>query len=364
MSTAGKAKVVRIPLGTQRRILAISDVHGKLSWLRELLKKVGFCSDDILILLGDLVERGEESLATVRYVMELCQKENVYFLTGNCDTLAMDLLVGNKGIGGWLRNHPESHMLQLAQEGGFSYKGEEDIRPLGEFLFTRYPEEMVFLTQSPTILEAEHYVFVHGGVPSMEHMDELDAYPCLKNDNFLGQGYSFPKYCVVGHWPTTLYREEIPCCNPIVQRERKILSIDGGGGVKIGGQLNALVIPNGASEEFSFFSYDDYPKAIALDGQEASRHPVTIRWVDNEIDILRRGEEFSFCRQKSTGKTLWLLTSYLRSWGGRDYCEDSTDYCLGVKPGEELSVVEKTSSRYFVKKDGTLGWYTGRLKMR
>ncbi|NCB62558.1 MAG: serine/threonine protein phosphatase [Clostridia bacterium] len=358
-----KAKVQRVSFEPNRRILAVSDIHGNLPWFKALLEKAEYGPDDILVLLGDYAEKGPESLATLRYVMELAERENVYCVTGNCDTLVLDLgWGGGSGIMGYLGCHPESLVFQMIAEGGFDFGGEADLPRLRDFLFERFPREMAFLAETPTILETEHYVFVHGGVPSYEHMEKLNAWKCMKNDNFLGQGHSFPKYCVVGHWPTTLYREGIPSCDPLIERARKIASIDGGCCIKVGGQLNALVIPRDGSEEFSFIRYDDYPVCTAVDAQEESGDVVSIRWSDNQVEILERGEEFSLCRHKSTGRTLWVLTRYLFQWGETDCCEDATDYRLGTEPGDALSVVEETSKGYLAKKDGQLGWYRGRLQ--
>ena len=358
-----RAKVRRLTFEPDRRILAVSDIHGNLPWFKGLLEKVAFGPEDILVLLGDYVEKGPESLATLRYVMELAKQDNVYCVTGNCDSLALDLdPKQGKLILDYMGWHPESLRHQMMAEGGFTLRNAGDLPALREFLFDQFPEEMAFIVDTPTILETDHYVFVHGGVPSYEHMERLNAWKCMKNDDFLGQGHSFSKYCVVGHWPTTLYRSGIPSCDPLVERAQKIVSIDGGCCIKEGGQLNALVIPRDGSEDFFWISYDDYPLATALDAQEESQEITSIRWCDNEIEILERGEEFSLCRHKSTGKELWVLSRYLLSWGGRDYCQDATDYRLGVTPGDILSIVEKTSKGCLAKKDGLLGWYLGRLK--
>ena len=66
-----KAVVRPIPFPTNGRLLAVSDVHGNLPWLKGLLDKVGFTTDDALVLVGDLIEKGPDSLATLPYVMEL-----------------------------------------------------------------------------------------------------------------------------------------------------------------------------------------------------------------------------------------------------------------------------------------------------
>ena len=50
------ARIVRTALPQDRRILAVSDVHGNLPYLRGLLEKTRFCPDDVLVLVGDLLE--------------------------------------------------------------------------------------------------------------------------------------------------------------------------------------------------------------------------------------------------------------------------------------------------------------------
>ena len=61
------------------------------------------------------------------------------------------------------------------------------------------------------------------------------------------------------------------------------------------------------------------------------------------MEVVERGEEFSLCRHRSTGRTMWVLTSYLRRRGGEWWCLDSTDYRLPVEPGDRLSLVARTS---------------------
>ena len=56
------------------------------------------------------------------------------------------------------------------------------------------------------------------------------------------EGLTFSKYVIVGHWPTANYGKEKGCCNPIINKEQNIISIDGGNMIKSEGQLNALII--------------------------------------------------------------------------------------------------------------------------
>ena len=152
----------------------------------------------------------------------------------------------------YLPQHPESTIRQLAREGGFEQL--DDLPKLRADLRSAYPAEWAWLKKLPTILETPHLLFVHGGVPSLEHMERLNRWGCMKNDNFRGQGHSFAdtgKYVVVGHWPVTLYNAHIPGAAPIIDRDTHIISIDGGCVLKADGQLNALIIPAEDSTDFS-----------------------------------------------------------------------------------------------------------------
>lgn len=363
-----KAVVRHIELPEDRRTLVVSDIHGNLPWLKGLLEKAAFTTGDILVLDGDMVEKGKDSLATLRYIMELSRTHTVHAVCGNCDHLAVDLIDGGQDLGRdfyqfYLSAWKERALIcQMAHETGESVGGPEDLPRLRAVLKERFAPELGFLRALPTILTAPGYVFVHGGVPSYEHMEELDAWACMKNDDFMNQGHAFPEYCVVGHWPVTLYRTDCPCCEPIVDRERKIVSIDGGCVLKDDGQLNALVLPGPHCRDFSWYSYDDCPVRRALDTQARSTDHVMIRWTDHDVEVLERGEEFSLCRHLRTGRVVSILTKYLKHSGERDWCLDSTDYRLEVRPGDLLRVVEETSRGALVKKNGVTGWYYGRME--
>ena len=175
------------------------------------------------------------------------------------------------------------------------------------------------------------------------------------------RGHSFRRWCIVGHWPVTLYHPHVPSAAPLLAEGRHIASIDGGCSLKVDGQLNALVLPERPGGAFSWFAYDGLPTATALDPQAPSADSVNIRWGRNALEVLERGAELSLCRHLETGRVLEVLTEYLYVDRGVTRCEDSTDYRLAVRPGDTLSVVRRISDRALVKKDGVTGWYFGRL---
>ena len=363
---ARKARIQRLELPAGRRVLVVSDIHGSLPLFQGLLDRAGYGPDDILVLLGDLVEKGQDSLAVLRYVMDLSTRRTVYCVKGNCDDLVTEFVDSPQVRPEFFHHYlnvwrNRCTLLQMGQEAGFETRSPEDLPALRQVILDHFGPELAFLKSMPEILLTPDYLFVHGGVEDEDRLEDMEAWRCMKNDNFLDQGRVFRRWCIVGHTPVTLYHPHIPTSNPLISQAQHIVSIDGGCALHLDAQLNALVLPR-SGEDFSWYSYDDCPVVRALDRQEAGPPPFTIRWSDHLVEVLEEGPEFSLCRHQTTGRELWVLTRYLRRQGDRTWCRDATDYRPPVQPGDLLSVVEETSRGLLVKKQGVTGWYTGRTE--
>lgn len=364
------AAVIRPRIELGRRVLAVSDIHGNLPSLKGVLAKTGFSKDDVLVLVGDLLEKGRESLGVLRYIMELQKTHTVYPLCGNCDHIDRVFLEGPEGVDEELwpvfRYWQERSVLfQMGAELGLpAPQSAEELPALRAALLEHFPAECGFLLSLPHILEAGNFIFVHGGIPREDRLEELEAYGCMKNDDFLGQGRSFRKWVVVGHWPVTLYHPDVPTACPLVSEKQHIISIDGGCVLKLDGQLNALIIPDITGNTVDYVAYDGLPVVRALDRQEPSRDPLNIRWSDSAVEVLRTEGDCAWCRHISTGRELWILNEYLypRRSDGHIHCEDTTDYHLPVEPGDRLALVRTCDRGCMVKKHGMTGWYHGRIE--
>lgn len=249
-----KAVIHKLELPAAGRIIAISDVHGNLPYLRGLLDKLDLRGEDTLVFCGDMVEKGGQSLETLRYIMRLAKERRVLAVQGNCDcwqdeiyraTPRSDiytkkyLLANSAGWGPGL-------LAQMSAEIGFEVREDTDMAEFRRRIGEAFAPELDFLDSLPHVIDAGRYVFVHGGLPEGEP-ESWDGWSCMKNDNFLGQGRSFDRWVIVGHWPVMLYGADTVCANPIIERERRIISIDGGCVLKDDGQLNALIIPRNLS---------------------------------------------------------------------------------------------------------------------
>ena len=352
---------MQLALPKGRRIIAISDIHGNLPYLEGLLAKLRFNEKDILIILGDFTEKGPSSLATLRYIMKLSEEYTVFTVCGNCDIWA-PLIDGEIGEGAasvlpYMERKKYSLGRQLCAEMGIEFSPDMDYECFRSRVLTEYPREMEFLRDLPTLIDTGDYIFVHGGIPD----EKGDAWNYMKYERFLERAEAQAQWTIVGHWPVMLYHRDTVEANPIFDYKKKIISIDGGCVLKDDGQLNALVIPEAGSFDFSFEAYDCFPTACVKSSQSSSEKSWYIRWSDALVEVLERGEEFSRCRHVRTGYEMDILTKYL--FGEDKICEvnDCTDYVLPLEAGDTVSVVEKTSRGYFVKHKGVSGWYFGEL---
>ena len=357
--------VKRLDLPENKRILVVSDIHGNLPYLRGVLDKVGFCNEDILIVDGDFLEKGSDSLGTLRYIMELSKRGNVYTVCGNCDDWFRIFSLSPEGDDRILQYilYKKSGLLwDMCNECGLDPFNIESLSEVKKVLFMSFLEEWRFLSALPHAIETENFIFAHASADPKKSLGEHTVDDLVRCDYFMKTGRSFDKWVIVGHTPVVLYNKGIVCANPIVDREKKIVSIDGGCVLKDDGQLNCLMIPHKHSDRFFWDSFDSFKEYTALDEQRGSSVSSYVPWDDSMVQVLERGAEFSRCRHVSSGYELDILTKYLFSDTEYTNCNDCTDYVLPVRKGDALKVVETTSRGYFCKKGGVSGWYFGRFE--
>lgn len=363
------ARVAYLRLPPGRRVIAISDIHGNLPLLQRLLEKLRFSEDDLLLLLGDMVEKGEQSLQTLRFIMQLQKTHQVHSLLGNCDGWFLesgpDAPRPEAAVRRYIvRQKPDRGpglLAQMCLAAGIALTEDLDVPAMRARLEDAFGEELEFIRSLPHIIETEQYTFVHGGLPGDGPLEELDAGRCMKNDAFLTQGRRFAKWQIVGHWPVMQYRADICDADPIIERKRRIVSIDGGCVLHRAGQLNALILPADGGGDFQNVRGDDFPVYRALDRQAASKNPFHMRWGDSAVALLSRGPELSRCRHLRTGREMEVFTKFLRQKDGVWHCDGATDYVLPVEPGDELSLMEESAHGVLAKRGGVTGWYRGRL---
>lgn len=117
------------------RIIAIGDIHGCHYELAELLDRVALTKDDQLILLGDLINRGPDSLK----VIDLAKANRALSLLGNHELRLLNY-----------RKTKDTAFLKETDIATFEKLRPEDWTYLEAMTLTHYVEEL-------------NTVFVHGG---------------------------------------------------------------------------------------------------------------------------------------------------------------------------------------------------------
>lgn len=206
------ATVVHPALAPSRRILAVSDIHGNRAFFRGLLEKAAFSSRDILVLVGDILEKGPDSLGLLRDILELSQDHTILPVCGNCDgwsSVSLKMTCGTKAFSGSI--FPPTRRVSCARWPGRPALTAGTTCPACGSAWRRtFPWVWDWLRSLPTILGERTPGLCPRRCPPPWTREELDAWHCMKNDDYWGQGHSFAhtgKYVVVGHWPS-------PCMTP------------------------------------------------------------------------------------------------------------------------------------------------------
>jgi serine/threonine protein phosphatase 1 len=85
------------------RLLAIGDIHGCYDALRTLVDFVPISADDMVVTLGDYVDRGPDSKQVIEWVMERTGRGQCIPLRGNHEVMMLDALRGQIPMQHWLQ---------------------------------------------------------------------------------------------------------------------------------------------------------------------------------------------------------------------------------------------------------------------
>ena len=373
------------------RLLVTSDIHGHIRHLKAVLEKAGFCESDKLLIVGDLLDKGPDSLGTLRYAMELVRSGRAIVLMGNVDKLRLDFMrstIENSDRAqefldyiNYMNNWKGTCFYsELFAELGIVPDSLEVIAENAERVYKHFLNEFDFIASLPTLAESEKYIFIHGGIPEGEELflatadGEKEVIRYLKTDAFrdraLERNFRFTKHIVCGHWPVLNYGGSVLCCNPNYCEKTNIISIDGGCGIAQEGQLNLLAFPylDCNQDEIVLYSYDELDTVTALEYQPESDDPFSVTWPDNEVRFLSRSGDVAQVLHIASGRVMKIPTRAL--WkdvetlteGDVSRIRQSTDYCLGVDIGDTLSMILKTDMGILAKKNGLTGWYMGKYE--
>ncbi len=152
------------------RYFIIGDIHGCYAEFQELLAKAALNSDDQIIAIGDLVDRGLDSASVVEFFRDTPNAESI------------------------MGNHERKHVRWF----------DDQVEPAASQIITRkqitediYPEVIGYMSDLPHYIDLPDALLVHGfyepGVP-LEDQRESVIVGTLSGEEYLRKRFSWPWY--------------------------------------------------------------------------------------------------------------------------------------------------------------------------
>lgn len=160
---------------------AVGDLHGEVTLLRRMLAILPLRPEDTLVFLGDYLDRGENSAATIATLRELERQRPCVFLCGNHEDEWLDVWTG-------------TCFLRVPRIGG-ARKAWHDFNG-------QPPADLGhWLERTRIDYEDEHGYYVHAGVlPGYPFAATTRRQKLLGAGSFLESDYDWGKPVVFGHW--------------------------------------------------------------------------------------------------------------------------------------------------------------------
>ena len=168
------------------RTIAVGDVHGCLAALCAVLGAIDPRPDDVIVTLGDYVDRGPDSRGVIERLIQLRQQCRLIPLLGNHDEMMLDVCCGETACyGEWLLYGGDA---AVASYGG---KVPEDVPP----------EHVEFLKGCWPFYETRTHIFLHANYWPTQPLNDLPA--LMLRWESLGEQPPGPHYsgktAIVGH---------------------------------------------------------------------------------------------------------------------------------------------------------------------
>jgi len=181
------------------RVYVIGDLHGcpdePAILLRHLEDKEGLSEDDLIVFLGDYIDRGPDSKAVIDLSLDFKLRfPKTRFLKGNHEDMMLDFL----GFGG---NLGQAFLYNGGLETIQSY-GISVFAPPTEMVSVLPKEHFKFYCELESIIKVDNFILVHAGLNPIRELEEQhDGDVFWIRDEFLNNIHSFDKTIVFGHTP-------------------------------------------------------------------------------------------------------------------------------------------------------------------
>ena len=181
----------------------VSDIHGCFDKFKKLLKEIRFTDDDVMYVLGDIVDYGDEP---IELLCDLSMRCNVIPILGDCDYKAYRLLGALDRMLAGESPDPDAlaEMAQWMQDGGA--KTIEGFKALDADMregVLEYLADMSLYEEAE--VSGKRYILVHAGIADFDGDTELDDYmpeDFISEPIDVDRKYFDDATVIAGHVPT------------------------------------------------------------------------------------------------------------------------------------------------------------------
>ena len=185
------------------RVLAIGDVHGMYEKLTKLMDKISFHpEEELLIFLGDYIDRGSASVRCLQYIFDLQQQypESVVCLLGNHEVMMSSYLAKNRcSYNSLIADYADAWL----ENGGFA-----TLQQLNEMDAEKRNILLDWATNLPVKFQYQEYFFCHAGVDPDVPLVVQNEFDMLWRRQQWWEQYKGEETVVVGHTPVQKVKKQ------------------------------------------------------------------------------------------------------------------------------------------------------------
>lgn len=195
----------RLPEGV--RIYAISDVHGCAHLLKPMLEVIDI---DVVrsrpryaieVFMGDYIDRGPDTRATLDILVERSRRGNAVFLKGNHEAFLVRVFEDPSLFENWLSVGGTQTMMSYGLAPP-DLNRSEPASILRDLIHAMPTEHLEFLDNLRLSFTCGDFFFVHAGVrPGVPLGEQTESDLLWIREEFLTSREQFSKYIVHGHTP-------------------------------------------------------------------------------------------------------------------------------------------------------------------
>ena len=155
------------------RYYVVSDVHGHFTLMKQALQEKGFFDDKEphkLILCGDMLDRGKETVEMQEFMLDLLHKDELIFIRGNHEDLMLNMLRDFEDYRWDITFGSSHHNSNGTWDAALQLSGMDEHRALcytEKFMYkvmeSGFCKELI--PASVDYFETDNYIFVHGWIP-------------------------------------------------------------------------------------------------------------------------------------------------------------------------------------------------------